>query len=203
MNDNSGKNSPESDDQKIIPGHEYDGIKELDNPLPGWWLVTFFGTIIFAFMYYIHYTFSGAPNLKEELKQDLAQMEADQKSASGASGASSSEVLETEDELSQLIAAADSVTKGKQIFSNRCSSCHGEAGGGLVGPNLTDAFWIHGKGTRVDILSMIRNGYPDKGMPGWKDILKKNETYEVLAYVYSLRNTNIPGGKSAQGQEVK
>lgn len=194
----SDKDENQNDD-KIIPGHEYDGIQELDNPLPGWWLFTFFGTIIFGFLYYIHYTFTDAPDLRKELQIAMQKLEQQQKSPSEAGNAA----LEGEQELEMLFQDLSLKAAGKSIYISRCATCHQESGAGLVGPNLTDNHWIHGQGSRADILLVIRNGVTEKGMPGWKDMLRKNELYQVTSYVYSMKGTNVPGGKAPEGTEVK
>ena len=188
-NDKSNNNG----DDKLIKGHEYDGIQELDNPLPGWWLATFYGTIIFAIGYYIAYTFMGAPSLKDELKTAMDQINSNKPVASKSLN---------EDELSAKI-NPQSVEAGKALFATRCASCHGEKGQGLIGPNLTDNFWIHGKGTRADIYKVVMEGVLDKGMPTWGELLKPEEIIAVVGFVYSLKNTNVPGGKPPQGEEVK
>lgn len=179
-------------DEKLIPGHEYDGIRELDNPLPGWWLTTFYGTIIFAVGYYIAYTFLGAPTQAQELKEAMAQI---------ATLQGPSDKLPTEQELNAKF-NAQTLSDGKAVFVARCVACHGDKGQGIVGPNLTDAYWIHGKGTRADIYKVIHNGVPDKGMLAWGEILKPEEVLAVTSFVYSIRNTNVPG-KPPQGDKVE
>src|SRR5574343_592852 len=101
------------DQDLLIKGHEYDGIKEFDNPLPGWWLVTIYATIIFAFIYVIHYEFGSGPTLAQEPKV---------------------------------------LAMGAEVFTGKCASCHGNELQGLIGPNLTDKYWIHGKGKISDIV---------------------------------------------------
>jgi len=89
--------------------------------------------------------------------------------------------------------------KGKEIFLNRCRSCHGESGQGNIGPNLTDDFWIHGKGNPIDILTMIKSGAPRMGMPAWKGMLNDDEFHALAAFVYKMAGTNPPGAKPPQG----
>lgn len=180
-------------DDKLIKDHEYDGIKELDNPLPGWWLTTFYGTIIFAVIYYIYYTFMGGPTLQDELKVAMNEVNANK--------AANVKTL-SEEELTAKI-TPPVIEEGKAVFATRCASCHGEKGGGLIGPNLTDNFWIHGTGTRADIYTVVSQGVADKGMPAWGELLKPEEVIAAVGFVYSLKNTNIPGGKAPQGNEVK
>lgn len=177
------------DDDKLIQGHEYDGIKELDNPLPGWWLATFYGTIIFAFLYYVHYTFNDGTTLAKELENSMNAIQA----AKGAATVSLSE-----EELSKKF-SPETVTQGRAVYVAKCLACHAENGGGLIGPNLTDNAWIHGTGQRADIYKVVSEGVADKGMPAWGEMLKSDEVVSVVSYVYSLKGTNVPGGKPPQG----
>ena len=180
-------------DEKLIRDHEYDGIRELDNPLPGWWLATFYGTIIFAFLYYIHYTFTDAPNLKQEFEMAMEQLKSIKVATT---------TLPSEDELVAKFNGSSQVS-GKAIFISKCASCHGEKGAGLIGPNLTDNAWIHGKGTRSDIYKTISEGVLDKGMPAWAEMLKSDELSDVTSFVFSIKGMFAPGGKPPQGSESK
>lgn len=169
--------------------HEYDGIQELDNNLPLWWLWTFFGAIIFSFIYWIHYSFSGdGPSLDQELQADLAVIESMREQASTTAGG---------DEVSP----EQWVAMGKELFMVNCSSCHQQNGGGGVGPNLTDEFWIHGAGNE-DITKVVLEGVLAKGMPPWKEVLKPNDVKAVVVFIESLKNTNVKGGKAPQGDKV-
>lgn len=175
-----------------IAGHTYDNISELDNPLPMWWLWTFFGTIIFAFVYYVHFELAGGPTSDEYLKQDLAKIEAIKGSAP-----------KNEFSGSDLAAAMGDQTKieqGKNIFALRCASCHGEKGQGQIGPNLTDKFWIHGS-KPSEVLMTVTKGVLDKGMPPWEGVLKPDELVAVVSFVHSIRGSNPPSPKAPQGTE--
>ncbi|MGZ3749173.1 MAG: c-type cytochrome, partial [Pseudobdellovibrionaceae bacterium] len=92
---------------------------------------------------------------------------------------------------------------GAATFSTKCVSCHGPQLGGLIGPNLTDNFWIHGKGTRMDIVKIIRSGVPEKGMPPWESLLSKDEVYGLAAYIISKKGSNPANPKAPQGVEIK
>ncbi|MGZ3769976.1 MAG: cbb3-type cytochrome c oxidase N-terminal domain-containing protein [Bdellovibrio sp.] len=183
-----------SEDNKF---HEYDGIIEHDNPLPMWWLWTFFLTIIFAFIYYIHYELAGGPTLKDELKTAMDEIEKTR------SQAVASAPLETEDSLKADFGKDGVVKLGAAQFSTKCASCHGPNLEGLIGPNLTDKHWIHGQGTRMDIVKVIREGVADKGMPPWGPVLKKEEVYAVAAYILSKKGSNPAGAKAPQGNLVE
>jgi cytochrome c oxidase cbb3-type subunit 3 len=174
-----------------IAGHDYDGIQEFDNPLPMWWLWTFLGTIIFSFLYYIHYELGGGPNLKQELDADLAAIELLKKSGPAVSV----------EDLTIFINDKTKVAVGKVLFEEKCASCHGKFGEGLIGPNLTDNFWISGKGSAADVLGLIQEGSLEKGMPPWKDTLKKVEIFSLVGYVISLRGTEPVNAKPPEGNE--
>jgi cytochrome c oxidase cbb3-type subunit 3 len=175
--------------------HDYDGIQEYDNPLPNWWLWGFFGTIIFGFIYLMHYTVGSGPTLQEELQVSMSHIE-----GLSAQGPKSDE---SEEELSQMMGKQGVVANGKALFATRCAVCHGENGQGLIGPNLTDNYWIHGQGTRKTIIAIIRQGVPEKGMPSWEPMLKSDEIMAVAAHVYSLKGTRPPNPKAPQGEEIK
>ncbi len=178
-----------SQDNQSGQHHEYDGIIEHDNALPNWWLTTFFGTIIFAFIYYLHYTFGGGPNLNQELAQQMKSLPVQASS------------LFDETDLEKKFAALGANEAGAAVFVAKCASCHGQKGEGLIGPNLTDKFWIHGKGLRADIMKVIVDGVLDKGMPSWSASLKEEEMNQVAAFVYDLRKSPLKG-KEPQGSEV-
>lgn len=179
-----------SDQDKPIPDHEYDGIQELDNPLPLWWLSVFFLTITFSVFYFYHYTFNDAPTHQQQLETAMAEI---------LKNRPSTRVL-GESELESKFNLPSVFTEGKAIFMGRCAVCHREDGAGGVGPNLTDNFWLQGQGKRADIYEAIAMGVPDKGMPPWKDMLKPDELTAVAAFVYSVKGKNI-SGKEAQGKE--
>lgn len=179
--DNNSDNAPKH--------HVYDDIVEHDNPLPNWWLTTFFGTIIFAFIYYVHYTFGGGPTLQEELVEKMKSLP--QQVASNYD----------ESDLEKKFAAFAGGTEGAQIYTAKCAACHGQKAEGLIGPNLTDKFWIHGKGGRADIMRVVAEGVLDKGMPSWSASLKEEEILKVASFVYDLKNNPVKG-KEPQGTEV-
>lgn len=166
--------------------HVYDGIIEHDNALPNWWLVTFFGTIIFAFIYYVHYTFGGGETLAQEL---AVKMQALPKQQAG---------QYNESDLEKKFAAVNAKQEGKEVFAGKCAACHGNEGQGLIGPNLTDKFWLHGKGARADIMKVVSEGVIEKGMPAWAASLKEEELLKVAGFVYALRENPRPG-KEPQG----
>lgn len=186
--DSNNNDTPSNEE---LTGHEYDGIQEFDNPLPNWWLVTFFGTIIFGFIYFIHYEFGGAATQAQELQADMKALPK----------------TNTEDwdegDLQTRMAAIGKLDRGEQVFAGKCAACHAPDGGGLIGPNLTDRFWLHGKGTRTDLMRVISQGVPDKGMPAWNSMISPDEVFHVAAFVYSLKDKQPANPKPPQGEEVK
>lgn len=178
-------------DQPIM-GHEYDGIKEFDNPLPMWWLWTFFGTIIFSFIYYIHYEFKVGPTLEQELANDMSVIEKQKAEAGANSGPTDWKNILGDPSKAQL---------GGVLFSAKCASCHGDKGQGLVGPNLTDKAWLHGAEPN-EIYKVVAKGVLDKGMPPWEGLLKNNEIEDVVSFIISIKGTHPAGGKPPQGKEV-
>lgn len=185
-----------SDADNNLMAHDYDGIREYDNPTPGWWKLIFLGCCVWAVGYWFYY--HGGPGLSESESYDLelAALEETRAAVAKAEG--------TLDDAQLLTMSQDSamVEAGKQVFAVRCASCHKPTGEGLVGPNLTDDKQIHGT-KPVDILNTIKVGVPPKGMVSWEPLLKPEELKSVTAFVVSLRNTNVPGGKPPEGNPIE
>lgn len=174
--------------------HSYDGIQEYDNPLPGWWKALFWICFVFAVGYWIYYHVMGTGQMKlDEYAAEMAEAEAKWPKF----------VLppKTEDELKTMVADQALVAKGAVKFKEVCAACHGPDGAskkeGGIGPNLTDKTWLHG-GKLVNIYTSVGNGWTEKGMPAWGKTLKPEELQAVVAFVASIRNTNLPG-KDPQG----
>lgn len=180
------------DEEQKTTGHDYDGIQEYDNPLPLWWLATFIGTVIFSFIYWIHYEVGGGRDQLTELKDELAIVESQRPQGQ----------LESEDDLKRLLTDAGFTAKGKQVFLDKCAVCHGGELQGTIGPNLVDEFWLHGQGKLTDIALVIRKGIPAKGMPPWETMLKNDEVKGVTAYIATLRGSKPPNAKGPQGEKV-
>lgn len=197
----SQNQSNESEKTKVLPGepviqnHEYDGILELNNPLPGWWLGTFYITIVFSIGYYFYYTFGSGPTLNQEYEQEIAQIEA-QKAKANPPGQSGP----TEEEFQAAIADTQLRQKGKAVYTAKCLACHGAEGQGGIGPNLTDKFWIHG-GKPLQVAQVIQEGILDKGMPPWKAQISTDELKGLVSFIKSLEGTNPPNAKGPQGNE--
>jgi cytochrome c oxidase cbb3-type subunit 3 len=178
---------------EIVLDHNYDGIRELDNNLPPWWVYSFYLTIIFAVVYMLRYHVFDGPTQEEEYRREVAAaviaIEEYKKTAKNLVDASTVEMLTD---------AAD-LQKGKSIFNDKCMVCHRADGGGGIGPNLTDPYWILG-GSISDVFEVIsEGGRPGKGMVAWKNDLKPLEIAQVASYVLSLQGTNPPDPKAPEG----
>ncbi len=190
---NLNKFRPIHEEANIDLGHNYDGIRELDNRLPPWWLYGFYLTIIFGCIYlYQYHVAQSAPLSKEEftIAMDKAAVEKEaylKKSANKVD----------ENTVTYLIGAAD-VAAGKKIFTTVCVACHLADGGGSVGPNLTDNYWIHGGGIK-DIFKTLKYGWPEKGMKSWKEDYTPQQLAQIASYVKSLVGTKPAKPKEPQG----
>jgi cytochrome c oxidase cbb3-type subunit III len=190
MSEQSEQNKDENKDKLL--DHNYDGIQEYDNPLPMWWVFIFVGTVIFAAIYYYMYTFGGALTQKQELEINLAKIEAIKPSEKPS---------KSTNDLLALAKDETTLNNGKLIYADYCAACHLESGGGMIGPNLADKFWINGDGSLQAIQTVIAQGVPDKGMIAWEDALTSDEIAAVTIYVKSFANTNPSDAKPAQGQK--
>jgi len=187
----------DKDQGKIIEGHEYDGIKELDHPLPKWWVYLFYATIVYGCGYFAYYELLGGPSHKEQYRSAMAKIEA--KKESVASPKVDLENIDPE----VLMADTGAMKVGGATFTQYCAACHGQKGEGGIGPNLTDKFWIHSQGDFKGILAAIHNGFPTKGMPPWKDVINQDKHAPLVAYVMSLKGSNPANGKAPQGDAIE
>lgn len=175
--------------------HVYDGIIEENNPMPGWWIWLFILTMIFGSLYWLHYQVGGAPTLTDEYNTAMLSYK-----NLVEKGASSSD---TEESLSAYMKNEKSLLLGAAIFKEKCAMCHGENLEGKIGPNLTDQYWVNGKGTRLDLLEIIKKGSPAKGMPPWDGLLKPIEVKDVVSFVFSKIGSNPANPKAPDGILVK
>lgn len=176
----------------IIEDHEYDGIQELDNPAPAWFQFLFYVTIVFAIIYMINYHMIGKQNASfDEYMQEVtvAQQQKDELIRTGA--------LINENNVKVLTDAAD-IDKGKEIYNANCVSCHNADGGGGVGPNLTDKYWIHGGGIK-NVFSTIKYGVPAKGMITWQTQLSPKQMNQVASYVLTFEGKTSANPKAPEG----
>jgi cytochrome c oxidase cbb3-type subunit III len=197
--------------------HDYDGIREYDNPLPRWWLWLFYGTIVFAALYFPYYLFGLGPSSAEMYRQELTearqqypQLAPAAPAVAAVPGATGAAPAGSDDHAHAaapsfadptMVGNKAAIAEGKEIFALNCKPCHGEQGQGIIGPNLTDSFWLHGNRFE-DIVSTITNGVPDKGMIAWKATLNPQKINQVAAFVMSIRGTNPPNPKPPQGDKL-
>ncbi len=189
MSDEHGPDS--SGEDQVV--HEYDDIQEYDNQLPNWWLATFFGTVVFAAVYWFGYhSFQSADLPNAEFEKVVAAQRAIDAERIKAAG--------TVDDESLTLLSKDSATvaKGAEVFKANCATCHRADGGGNIGPNLTDNAWLHG-GKPKQIYTTVNGGVEKTAMIPWGPQLGPEKIQSVSAYVISLRNTNVAGGKAPQG----
>ncbi len=188
------KSVPIENEGQLLLNHDYDGIKELDNTLPPWWVYLFYGTIIFAAVYLVRFEIMGADNQEMELKKELAQAKIDIE-----------EYMKTAPDLMNvesvtLLTDASSLAEGKAIYTANCVACHRPDGGGQIGPNLTDDHWILGGGIKNVFHTLEKGGRDGKGMISWKGTLKPKEMQKVASYVLSLQGSNPKDPKAAEGE---
>jgi len=184
---------PIKDEAEIDLGHDYDGIRELDNRLPPWWLYGFYVSIVFAGIYLFRYHVAhSAPLSKEELQISLAKAEEEKQAYLKLSKAN------VDENTVKYLTDPSDLEAGKQIFTTTCAACHQADGGGLVGPNLTDDYWLHGCSIK-DIFKSITYGWPEKGMKSWKDDYSPLQIEQIASYVKSLHGTKPKNPKEPQG----
>ena len=175
--------------------HELDGIKEYDNPMPGWLMAIWWGSLVFSAAYLIFYALSFGEGSMEaeyrgETQKDLVAVQAyfdthplvPPSPAELLAGTKDPEVLE----------------RGGARFARSCAPCHGVKAQGLIGPNLTDTRWLHG-GTVEQVFQSITKGWPAKGMPPWGRALRPDELSALVSYVRSLQGSNPPNARPPEG----
>ncbi len=172
----------------------YDGIQELDNPLPGWWVATFYGTIIFAIAYFAHYTLGNGRSLYEEYLADKGENAVAQSQVTGPQY--------TEDAIVAAYKTDEQKQKAHAAYTEKCVSCHGPEMQGLIGPNLVDKFWIHGDGKGASIAKTLYDGVLEKGMPAWGALMPQETLFGLAAYIVEKQGSNPPHPKEAQGKEI-
>ena len=167
--------------------HEYDGILEADNHLPRWWLGIFFGAIAFGVGYWYVYEGWGFARYQRQIWEEEMALAAE-------SGA----IAVDDGLLERLAQNEEAVARGREAFEANCVACHGARGEGVIGPNLTDASWVHG-GAPTDIHRTVRDGFQARGMPPWGPALGERQVQSVVAYVLTLRDTNV-AGRAPEGE---
>ena len=178
------------DHEDKLLDHEYDGIQEYDNPLPTWWKNIFWATIVFSVLYAINIgpVGSGAgmiANYEKSVADAKARFPQQEQGLDVA-------------KLTAMMGDHEVVEEGKETFAKNCAACHRADGGGLIGPNLTDDYWLHG-GQLDQVLKTVENGVLPKGMPAWSKVLKPEQVAAVVAYIGTLRNAPAKDGKAPEG----
>jgi cytochrome c oxidase cbb3-type subunit 3 len=183
---------PVAREADIDMGHEYDGIRELDNRLPPWWLYGFYATIVIAigYMWYFHISSDWTSTSQYEEEVQIAEVKK-------AEFLKEMALLVDETNVTMLTDAS-ALASGKKTFENLCVACHAADGGGGIGPNLTDNYWLHG-GSIQDIFKTVKYGVPEKGMISWQDQLNPVEMHEVSSYIKTLVGTTPAVPKDPQG----
>jgi cytochrome c oxidase cbb3-type subunit 3 len=185
---------PVEDEEEILTDHDYDGIQELDNNLPPWWVMGFYITIACAVVYIGYYEFYMGGNISKQ------EYQAEMKAAEEAKEAYLASLGNSIDESNvEILVDAGAIAKGKDIYDGNCVACHGGAGEGGVGPNLTDEYWLHGGGIK-EVFKTIKYGVPAKGMIPWEDQLTPPQMQQVASYIMTLKGTNPPNPKEPQGE---
>lgn len=187
------RSAPIEREDEIMLDHDYDGIKELDNRIPPWFTWLFYITIVFAVYYMLHFHVFRTGDLQaEEYEAEIQTAELKR-----------AELIRTgafiNEETVSLLTDAAELQSGKEIYDVNCVACHGQFGEGLVGPNLTDDYYIHGGGIK-NVFTVIKYGVPAKGMISWQSQLSPNQMQEVASYIISLHGTNPPNPKSPEGE---
>ncbi|SHG64072.1 cytochrome c oxidase cbb3-type subunit 3 [Flavobacterium fluvii] len=186
---------PLEKESEFLLEHDYDGIKELDNNLPPWWVYLFYACIIFSVVYLVRFEIMGADNQEMELKKEMAQAQIDI-----AEYKKNAPDLMDEKTVTLLTGAAD-LAAGKEIYTTNCVACHRADGGGQIGPNLTDDHWILGGGIKNVFHTVTNGGRDGKGMIAWsKSGMKPKEIQLVSSYVLSLQGTNPKDPKATEGE---
>jgi cytochrome c oxidase cbb3-type subunit 3 len=176
------------DKDTLLAGHDADGITEFDNDMPLWWLVGFIFTVVFAVGYIVQYHLADGPSSKQEYEQEIAEFKQSQEPPGI-----------VKELVFNPLTDATALDAGRTVFNgaaNTCFTCHRNDLGGIVGPNLTDEFWIHG-GDLKAIMTSIKTGYPEKGMQpfGTNARLSDRQVLQVASYILSLKDSHPPNPK--------
>lgn len=211
MNENNNqKHLNENDKEEFgdkLLDHDYDGIRELDNSLPPWWVILFYITINFSIIYAVLFFAVGIFDQKDELASEFkdaetALVEYQQEQArlrAANTSANAVPVIEINENNVKLDTSSASIANGQKVYTSLCASCHRLDGGGGIGPNLTDSYWLHGSDFR-EVFSLIKYGIPEKGMIAWRTQLSPEEIKDVTSYLYTmLKDNNVAEGKEPQG----
>lgn len=188
---------PIEEEKDLVIDHAYDGIKELNNPVPAWFNFLFYGTMIFAAAYLFYYHIGGYGDLQDkEYENEMAKAKIEK-------AAYLEKSANTIDENSVKFDNTPTVLEeGRTVFTTNCVVCHGDKGQGIIGPNLTDEYWLHGGGIN-NVFKTIKYGVPEKGMISWEKNLNPKQISAVANFILSLKGTNPAGAKAPQGEKYE
>ncbi len=184
---------PIENEQDILMDHNYDGIRELDNNLPPWWLWSFYLSIAFAIFYIGYYdVFKIGDSQETEYNISMAKAQAEVNDYLEAQS------MNVDESNVQFVNDPEALTTGEAIYNQYCAVCHRKDGGGVVGPNMTDDYWIHG-GSASDMFKVVKYG-AQNGMKSWIDELNPLQMQDVISYIHTLKGTNPPDAKNPEGE---
>ncbi|MDJ1466685.1 cbb3-type cytochrome c oxidase N-terminal domain-containing protein [Cytophagaceae bacterium DM2B3-1] len=187
---------PISKEKDLLLKEDFDGISELDNPVPGWFNAFFYGTISFGILYLLVFHVWRTSDLQDveyDKEMQIAEVKKEAYLKTVASNIDETSV--------KLSTNEQDLAKGKDVFIAQCAACHGQQAQGIVGPNLTDEYWLHG-GKINDVFKTIKYGVPAKGMIAWEKQLNPLQMQQVASYILSLQGSNPPNAKEPQGDKV-
>jgi cytochrome c oxidase cbb3-type subunit 3 len=183
-------------DEDRLLEHDYDGIREYDNPMPRWWLLILWVSVLWSVVYALNIVpgVGSGPGRIQQYERSMAAA----REKYGEPGAATGAV----DDATVLAAASDParVAAGGQLFTTYCAACHRADGGGIIGPNLTDDYWLHGNQPSA-IHRTVSEGVLEKGMPAWNAVLNPDQVLEVVAYVMSIHGSHPADPKAPQGEQ--
>ncbi|MBV8254722.1 MAG: c-type cytochrome [Chitinophaga sp.] len=192
---NNTKTVDAASEEEEDMGHDYDGIRELNNPTPPWWKWGFYFSITFAVVYLWRGYVSGtAPTQVQELAM------AEEKAAAAKAEYMKNAANNVNETNVKELTAPDEIAGGQKLFISNCAPCHGPQGQGVVGPNLTDDYWLHG-GKIGDVFKTIKYGVPDKGMKAWQEDFSPRQIALLASFIKSIHNSNPPNPKAPQGEK--
>lgn len=184
------------DEKQLLLDHDYDGIKELDNNLPPWWVYLFYICIFFGAVYMVRYELMDGNTQEDEFQREMALAKIQVE-----------EYLKTAPDLMDentvtLLTDEASLKEGKEIYTMYCAACHRADGGGQIGPNLTDDYWILGGDLKSIFKTVTQGGRDGKGMVAWKGVITSKEVQKVSSYIISINGSNPANAKVAEGDLV-
>lgn len=188
-----GANKATDDVASLDLNHEYDGIRELDNNIPKWWQLAFGGTVVIGIIYLFRMFVTGS------LPDQISELQEDQRIAAIKIAEYLKNSANNVDENTVTMLDEGGIAQGKELFAKNCVACHGGGGEGTIGPNLTDAYWLH-KGGIKDVFYSIKYGWPEKGMKSWQSDFSPAQIAQLASYVKSLAGSNPPNAKEKEGE---